>query len=167
MMGKRRRFWAEMHNRWREIFQEYGAECLVIFFPMHDDLISAHLPIFLRQKLNTKILNSQYWNAHHQRHTLSRRLETTGGGRVSIQDHLAPMSAHYVVGWLLWGGWLKIFAMYKHAGAKKECSFLVGALAKIDFVFLSSAWDRKDSKICGILMVEIWKPGKGLALPRL
>ena len=36
-----------MHNRWREFFQEYGAECLVIFLPVYDDsddFISAHLP---------------------------------------------------------------------------------------------------------------------------
>lgn len=46
---------------------------------------------------DSTILNREYCKAHHQRHKPSRQVETTGGARVSIQDHLASTSDYCLI----------------------------------------------------------------------
>lgn len=122
-------------------------------------IFSAHLSIV--NKVST-VLNLKSCNPHHQRHDPSRHVRTTGGARAPAQDHLAPISAHYLLHWMLWRGWIDDFIMYIHAFDKKSKFSLAGSLVKLIYSLVTCV-NQKNSKTCGILMIELAETRKGFS----
>lgn len=110
------------------------------------------------------VLNRKYCNPHHQRQEPSRQVRTTGWARAPAQDHLAPVSDHYPLHWMLWGGWIDVFTMYIHVFDKKSNWFYVGNLVKLIILFVNCV-DLQNSKTCGILMIEIAETRKRFSAP--